>query len=436
MPKNKYTAIKEQILEDIRTGVYPAGKPMASSNQLAARYMVNRLTVEKALWEIENEGYISRTQGRCGVVISKEKKPGIGILSPSPDISKRFEKVNSLFQNETGIEVRMTDVPDYIHAEPQQVIDMIGSHDLFLAEIYKKDFLFHNNLIRDISEFSFFSELIRGNTILAKLLPYMQVYGKVTGLPCFFSPYVLIVNTDLCTKFGISVPERFRSLDELFLFSKKFDQGSGIRYAGLAVPTSIRRLCYFTLCMNKFDMASLSDKKKIADALVYLKDAAEKNNAVLGSETVLHNIFSEGRAAMILTTYFMLEKYLGKTAFHTDLAGLPAGPDTPNSVMITGLYVTRNADTDAAAQYIQFLFSEKMQSHIRETGGGIPVTDSAAFSRVGRNSGLPQHYTLFKKDLDHFVELSRYADDPQWKKIAGRAEMFWQNFDRIENLLD
>lgn len=70
-----YELLRKHIVE----GVYPEGSLLPSENELCSTHEVTRPTVRQALSRLENEGYISKHQGKGSIVRSLPK--GIGILS-------------------------------------------------------------------------------------------------------------------------------------------------------------------------------------------------------------------------------------------------------------------------------------------------------------------------------------------------------------------
>ncbi|BBF45051.1 transcriptional repressor of arabinoside utilization operon, GntR family [Lachnospiraceae bacterium KM106-2] len=68
MPKEKgpakYLILKDDIKQDIMSGIIKPGDKIASENELALQYDVSRHTVRKALSILQNEGYLETEHGR------------------------------------------------------------------------------------------------------------------------------------------------------------------------------------------------------------------------------------------------------------------------------------------------------------------------------------------------------------------------------------
>jgi len=69
----KYMYIKLALANKIQTGELPIGSKLATEKEMCATYACSRLTVRKALEELQREGYINKVQG-LGTFV-KERNP-------------------------------------------------------------------------------------------------------------------------------------------------------------------------------------------------------------------------------------------------------------------------------------------------------------------------------------------------------------------------
>lgn len=67
----KYKIIENYIIEKINKGEFRVGEQIPTENQLSEQFGIGRLTVNKALINLSNEGYIKRTAGKGSFVQSK-----------------------------------------------------------------------------------------------------------------------------------------------------------------------------------------------------------------------------------------------------------------------------------------------------------------------------------------------------------------------------
>lgn len=62
-PGAPYTRVKQHLKDGLASGVWPAGALMPSEAELVAQFAVSRMTVNRALRELQAEGLVERSQG-------------------------------------------------------------------------------------------------------------------------------------------------------------------------------------------------------------------------------------------------------------------------------------------------------------------------------------------------------------------------------------
>lgn len=77
---HKYVEIKEKIKKDILSLKYKKGESIPSERELAAVYDVTRVTVQKAMASLVQEGFIERIHGK-GMFVLKNTESNIYILN-------------------------------------------------------------------------------------------------------------------------------------------------------------------------------------------------------------------------------------------------------------------------------------------------------------------------------------------------------------------
>lgn len=78
----KYERIRQQLLSEIATGAFTIGEQFPSENDLVQRFSVSRMTARRALKELENEGYISRTPGKGNILQKPQHGQGFFTVRP------------------------------------------------------------------------------------------------------------------------------------------------------------------------------------------------------------------------------------------------------------------------------------------------------------------------------------------------------------------
>ena len=81
-----YLQLKNQLLENISAGVYAKGQKIPTENELAQNFSVSRITVRKALKELEQEGLLVRHQGKGTFVTDHSLRRDISHNSSFSDI--------------------------------------------------------------------------------------------------------------------------------------------------------------------------------------------------------------------------------------------------------------------------------------------------------------------------------------------------------------
>ena len=76
-----YHQISEAILEPIRNGDLKPGDPIPTEQELIKTYGVSRITVRRAIYELENQGYVIRRQGLGTYVAPSGVRRGAANLS-------------------------------------------------------------------------------------------------------------------------------------------------------------------------------------------------------------------------------------------------------------------------------------------------------------------------------------------------------------------
>src|ERR1700761_783151 len=95
MANHKYTDILEKIREDIRTGRYAPGQRLPSEAELVRRYGASRMTVFRAMHELQTMGLIVRRVGSGSFVAqsSSSKSHVFGLLIPELGQTEIFEGI-------------------------------------------------------------------------------------------------------------------------------------------------------------------------------------------------------------------------------------------------------------------------------------------------------------------------------------------------------
>ncbi len=91
----KYRRIYEDLLLSIRSGVFRPGDRLPSEADLGKRYSTSRITVAKAVKELQAQGFVSRRAGSGTHILSPERPTGLvfGLLIPDLGRTEIFEPI-------------------------------------------------------------------------------------------------------------------------------------------------------------------------------------------------------------------------------------------------------------------------------------------------------------------------------------------------------
>ncbi len=120
-PISRYEAVKQHVLDGITNGAYEAGDKLPSENELVRELDVSRMTVNRALRELTEEGHIIRRAGMGSFVASRRMRgQAVDIESIRDELARRDEfwsatvlqqckiKASENFATEFGVEAGST----------------------------------------------------------------------------------------------------------------------------------------------------------------------------------------------------------------------------------------------------------------------------------------------------------------------------------------
>ncbi len=89
-PQPLYRRIKDHILSNIHSGVWPAGQRIPSENMFVDEFGISRMTVNRALRELTRDGYLSRLPG-VGTFVRETPRQAslIDIMNIADEIAAR-----------------------------------------------------------------------------------------------------------------------------------------------------------------------------------------------------------------------------------------------------------------------------------------------------------------------------------------------------------
>ena len=130
----RYQQVHQSLEQDIITGILPLGGQLPSVQELCQRFDTSRITINRALSDLERDGYIARQRGKPATVVRTEPLPGLSTLDP-------FQTSGDLA---TGMQWRLSSL-QYTVATPAHA-EILGIGDQDLIWIVKRIGITHGEI--------------------------------------------------------------------------------------------------------------------------------------------------------------------------------------------------------------------------------------------------------------------------------------------------
>lgn len=114
-----YLQLKNQLLENISAGIYSKGAKIPTENELAKNFSVSRITVRKALQELEREGLLVRHQGKGTFVTDHSLRRDISHNSSFSEICRTTGQVPGARTIKSVIEDATERDVEELHISPE-----------------------------------------------------------------------------------------------------------------------------------------------------------------------------------------------------------------------------------------------------------------------------------------------------------------------------
>lgn len=213
--------IVEQLRKDLVTGKFKAGEKIAGEKELAVEYNVSHVTINRALYQLSNEGYITRKKG-AGTFVSDKLLPSLTIgLTGTRDALECIEKTSKALPPSFKLEFNQPSsslVVDYGYAMHTRL------NEGHIRELPKSLFHLRDRLHpRLCQEYEFLETSNENNLNEKRLRPF--------AMPISGSPAVLYFNKEIFQKNNIPFPNESWSWEDLQRTVEKLNtKGSCIPY--------------------------------------------------------------------------------------------------------------------------------------------------------------------------------------------------------------
>lgn len=434
-----------ELREQIGTGERKSGSYLPSVSDLANMYRLSRNSVRKGLDALKAEGLL-RSVPRVG----NQVVAPVPSATVTDNITLRFgyhpslEQEADLLQLVTdfqrlypGIHIQMIKLTTYDNYVPtiksyldQQLLDVMtinfSEYDQFAAE-----------RCLDV-----FQEYDDNPELYSFLTRPMMTNGKLYVRPFVFSPVVLCYNRQHFREYHLQEPDGSWKWDDLLQTAGKLADSKG-RYGFYFHLMSMNRWPVFLLQSDSQFERGESGTYKICDTNLQkgfsvcrdvIYSQGTQHTFLSESDADAEALFMQGRASMIMTTYFGLNQ-LRKAQFEYDIAPLPSFIESNTLLLAVGLAVNRKSTNRSAAElFASYLLSYEAQLQVRRRTLSLPAYKIAAEWYGEETLQRPTRFLMFR-DIAHtfrfFSDLNLHFRD--LSVIRRELKLFWS---RMENESD
>ncbi|NHN34976.1 ABC transporter substrate-binding protein [Paenibacillus agricola] len=332
--------------------------------------------------------------------VGEGKKITVGVETGSPYM-EFYKKITPEFTKQTGIQVDFQEVPhDNMHerfiteaATGTGSIDIFNTDQPWISEFAKQGFLEPLDGRLSDAEKKEFSPAA---------LEAVSYQNKIYGLPYLVHTPVLYYRTDLFEQAGLKkAPETW---DEFREYAKKLtDTKNGVfgtivegKQSGEPVTHLLDRFLQAGGAVLEGDKLVL-DSAANANALKYLlaiqhEDKSSPEGAVSYDNADAHNMFMQGKAAMVINWPYMYslanDPAKSKVAGKFAVALQPAGVAKTSAVWSWGFGISSSSkNKDAAMEFLKWTTSTEMMQKFGKNFIN-PVVKSAAVDSLNSDKDL------------------------------------------------
>ncbi|GIP39494.1 hypothetical protein J31TS4_27740 [Paenibacillus sp. J31TS4] len=252
---------------------------------------------------------------------------------------------------------------------------------------------------------SLLGEVPETNAAHPKLLsPFRDSGGRVAAAPLIYSPVVLCYNRDHFREAGVEEPEADWTWYSLLRAARHLSRTLDVW--GFAVHIqSVNRWPVFLL-QNGFRFRQEEGKRASDDPALWeslrlprdlLHQQRRPQPLLTENDSDVERWFREGKASMIMTTYFGLNGLLSSNLRY-GIAPLPRLRTADTLLLVTGLAIRRGTEAaEEAAELVRFLCGEEAQTGIRRETLSPPAHPAAQRLAEGLRGNRPEAAPVLDK---------------------------------------
>lgn len=389
----------DSLRTQIQVGQLKPGDYLPSEVELGQAFQLSKESVRHALDELVKEGAILKIR-RVGnrvstpgeqakqtkVANNRRSHPAAEAAAPTEVVTLKFAYYPTMETEAIVTEL----VSDFEREHPSIRVHMLpashphdyaehGMADVFSLSAWDalklKDRKSHSAVSCTLPEQS-------TNAYLTK--PFLDAEGHPFAVPFVFSPIVLCYNLEHFRKCDLTVPDEGWTWYTLLKNARLLSRTLGVSGFHTHIQ-SINRWSVFLL-QNGFrfsmdEVQRTSEDPALWESLRIARDLIQPQNGtqplLTEHDADVERWFSEGRASMIMTTYYGMNRLLN-TNIRYGVAPLPSLRTSDTLLLVTGLAVNRSTNHPEEAHLLtRYMNSYEAQSRIRRHTQTLPVHPEA-----------------------------------------------------------
>lgn len=430
----KYLQIKNILLKEISGGKYKKGDKIPSENVLPSRFQVSKLTVVKAIEELVNEGILERVKG-SGTYVAENKKQivlSIAAFRDCPWIFELFEEANP------DIKISKT---IYTHENFYEIVEN-NTFDLMYLTEFQLDYMVSRDKLLDMTDL-FQDILFDKPLIYENVLRLFEHRRKQYAMPFLFSPLMILYNKKLFRDCGIDFPSDNWNWENFLNTALKFKSAEKAGISAFIFAQYRNRWPVYIIqnggeIIDRNGYCTIGGKEAI-EAVKWAHDLLFKHKICPLYPNMTRELsqflFREGKAAMILETYYSISQYTKNDRLEIDIAPLPKGKIDTTGLVADAYAIGKNArNINAAVKFIKFILSLEIQNRIKQTSFGIPSVKDIAESESNIPDNISKDdYMKFRSEILKGRKLISVTDPRHLNPLWHEMDKVWAGMEKPEN---
>ncbi|GIP39718.1 hypothetical protein J31TS4_29980 [Paenibacillus sp. J31TS4] len=434
--RDRFELMVKTLREEILSGERRAEEFLPAEPRLAERFQLSKTSVRKALDQLAGEGYVT-TIPRVGTKVAKPEgdKPvtlTFGYYRSLAHETNMDALIERFHEHHPHIRIECIRLP---HPDSELLLhEMIGKRlaDVMTLNLPGFDAVCqHDELLRELAPAEPSGEEY---PFLTRAFIHR---GTIYAAPFVFSPVVLCYNKEHFREADLAEPDSGWTWDELKRAAERLANGRQRLGFGFHVLSTNRWPIF--LLQSGYAFRSSEDGHRQER----LREAVRASRELMRvpadmpylseSDSDLQALFEQGKASMILATYFTINALRDKR-IDFDLAPLPALREATTLLLAVGLAIHAGSPRQEAARtFVRFMQSREAQLFIRQTTLSIPAHRKAADGMAEKKTGSePSRYHMFRDIIPTFRTV-RDLQLNQEQLLAARRELalFWSGLEEL-----